>query len=80
MIILVQIYGRMHRINVTAAAALDLTASLGLAILPNLLVRTAAIDVGAGVRLDPRSWELILCVGRCNSWPAAWSKLISLSP
>ena len=25
-------------------------------------------------RAGVRSWELILCVGRCNSWPAVWSK------
>ena len=54
---------RLGRINVTAAAALDSKAGSGLAILSNLLVRTAAIDVGAGVRLDLRYYELILCVG-----------------
>ena len=70
----------LGRINVKAVAALDSKAVLGLAILPNLLVRTSAIDVGAGVRLDLRYCELILCVGRCNSWPAAQSKLIVLSP
>jgi hypothetical protein len=80
MIILVRIYGRMHRINVTAAAALDSKAGLGIAILPNLLVRTVAIDVGARVRLDPRSCELILCVERCNCWPAARSKSIAPPP
>ena len=45
------------QINVTAEAALDSTADLGLAILPNPLVRIAAICAMAGFTTGPWSRE-----------------------
>ena len=48
---------QLDRIIITAAAALDPKADLGLAILPNPLVGIAAICAMAGFATGPWSWE-----------------------
>ena len=44
--------------------ALGSKADMGLAIPPNSLVGIAAIDIGAGLGLDWKSWDWILSEGR----------------
>ena len=59
---------QLDRIIIAAAlAALDPKADLGLVILPNPLDGIARIDIGAGVALDLRFWEWILCGGRVGT-------------
>jgi len=71
---------QLDRIIITAAAALDPKADLGLAILPNPLVVIARIDIGAGVGPSLGRLEWILCVGRGDSRPPARPKLIEPLP
>ena len=70
----------LGQINITAAAALDSKADLGLALPPNPLVGITAKGIWAGVRIGLRSFEQVLYVGWGNSQPPAWPKLMVPPP
>ena len=71
---------QLDRIIITAVAALDPKADLGLAILPNPLIGIGRIDIGAGVGPGLGRLEWILCIGRGDSRPPARPKLIEPLP